>query len=244
MTEPAVSHIIDAGDLERSLRDVLERADGMAAGVQMRGRIHRAVGLMLNASGIQARLGEVCELRTPGERSVYAEVVGFERQSTLLTPLGSVHGLSAATEVIPSGSAHRFGVGDALLGRVLDGLGAPMDDGGPLFTNERVSTHAEPPSPLSRRRIDAPLSTGVRAIDAMLTVGIGQRLGIFAPSGVGKSTLLGMIARGAQSDVNVIALIGERGREVREFLELCLPEATAARRCWWCPPPTARPWSG
>ena len=226
MTEPAVSHIIDAGDLERSLRGVLERPDGMGTGVQMRGRIHRAVGLMLNASGIQARLGEVCELRTPGERSVYAEVVGFERQSTLLTPLGSVHGLSAATEVIPSGSAHRFGVGDALLGRVLDGLGAPMDDGGPLFTNERVSTHAEPPSPLSRRRIDAPLSTGVRAIDAMLTVGIGQRLGIFAPSGVGKSTLLGMIARGAQSDVNVIALIGERGREVREFLELCLPEAT------------------
>ena len=115
MNEPVASHIIDASELERSLRDALERADGAAAGVQMRGRIHRAVGLMLNASGIQARLGEVCELRTPGERSVYAEVVGFERQSTLLTPLGSVHGLSAATEVIPSGSAHRFGVGLSLI---------------------------------------------------------------------------------------------------------------------------------
>jgi type III secretion protein N (ATPase) len=194
--------------------------------VRMRGRVSRAVGLLVNASGVHARLGEICELRTPGAPPMLAEVVGFARQTTLLTPLGATDGLSPSTEVIPSGRGHRFAVGAGLRGRVLNGLGAPLDAGGEIAGGTLVSAHNEPVNPLLRQTIDTPLATGVRAIDALLTVGVGQRIGVFAPSGVGKSTLLGMIARGAECDVIVIALVGERGREVREFLEHSLsPEA-------------------
>ncbi|TAL54268.1 FliI/YscN family ATPase [Pandoraea sp.] len=210
-----------AGDMARAL----ERFSPL----RMRGRVNRTVGLLVNASGIQARLGEICELRTPGEKPLLAEVVGFSRQNTLLTPLGSVHGLSPATEVLPSGHSHAFEVGPALRGRVLDGLGQVIDERGALACERRVTTYGEPVNPLRRQMIAQAMPTGVRAIDTLLTVGVGQRMGIFAPSGLGKSTLLGMIARGAQCDVIVIGLIGERGREVREFIEHNLSDETRAK---------------
>ncbi|HZZ05937.1 FliI/YscN family ATPase [Paraburkholderia sp.] len=196
--------------------------------VSVQGRVNHAVGQILNATGIRARLGEICELRTPNQPTLLAEVVGFSRQTTLLTPLGEVAGLSPETTVVPSGREHMFPVGAALFGRVLDGLGQPLDDRGPV-TGAWVSTQQSPPNPLARRMIDTPFATGVRVIDGLMTLGEGQRVGIFAPSGVGKSTLLGMIARGAKADVNVIALVGERGREVREFIEHALSPEVRAR---------------
>ncbi|MBR8180765.1 type III secretion system ATPase SctN [Burkholderia ambifaria] len=197
--------------------------------VSVQGRVNHAVGQILNATGIRARLGEICELRTPNQPTLLAEVVGFSRQTTLLTPLGDVAGLSPETTVVPSGREHVFPVGEALFGRVLDGLGRPLDDRGPVTGAAWVSTQQDPPNPLARKMIDTPFPTGVRVIDGLMTLGIGQRVGIFAPSGVGKSTLLGMIARGAQADVNVIALVGERGREVREFIEHSLSPEVRAR---------------
>ena len=197
--------------------------------VSVQGRVNHAVGQILNATGIRARLGEICELRTPNHPTLLAEVVGFSRQTTLLTPLGEVAGLSPETTVVPSGREHMFPVGAALFGRVLDGLGQPLDDRGPVTGAAWVSTQQAPPNPLARRMIDTPFTTGVRVIDGLMTLGEGQRVGIFAPSGVGKSTLLGMIARGAKADVNVIALVGERGREVREFIEHALSPEVRAR---------------
>lgn len=207
--------------------DFSQALDGLSP-LQMRGRIIQIAGLLIHASGIRAHLGEVCELRTPGLKPMFAEVVGFSRQTAVLTPLGSLTGLSGATEVVPTGHRHTFKVGDALLGRVIDGLGEPLDGKGALAGGVSVSAAAEPVGALDRTLIDAPLPTGVRVIDALLTTGIGQRVGIFAPAGGGKSTLLGMIARGAACDVAVVGLIGERGREVREFIEHNLsPEALA-----------------
>jgi ATP synthase in type III secretion protein N len=187
--------------------------------VAVSGRVNEAVGTLIKASGINAHVGEVCELRSPGQdRPLIAEVVGFSKQFALLTPFGPMSGVSASTEVIPSGRSHRVPVGDGLLGRVVDGFGAPMDGQGPVRTPRMASVYAEPPHPLARRLICEPLHTGVRIVDALLTTAHGQRMGIFAPAGVGKSTLMGMLARWASCDVNVIALIGERGREVGEFL--------------------------
>ena len=221
----ALGGVFDAQALEAELSQALDRF----APIQTQGRVTRAVGLLLSASGLQARLGEICELRTPGTPDTLAEVVGFSRSGTLLTPLGETSGLSAATAVIPTGRDHSFPVGPALLGRVLDGFGQPLDRAGPVAAVTRASAYGTPPNPLDRQLVDKPLATGVRAIDALLTVGVGQRVGILAPAGVGKSTLLGMIARGASADVNVVALIGERGREVREFIEHHLPKQARAR---------------
>jgi type III secretion protein N (ATPase) len=193
--------------------------------VEVRGRLQEVVGTLIKASGVQAKIGEWCELVTPGlESSSYAEVVGFYREQLLLMPMQGVAGLSSATQVIPTGRTSRIAVGDEILGRVLNGLGEPMD-GLPLSRLlQQRSCIGQPPNPLARNPIDEVLPTGVRVIDALMTVGVGQRIGLFAPAGVGKSTLLGMLARGAASDVNVIALIGERGREVREFIEQTLGE--------------------
>ncbi|WP_118183137.1 FliI/YscN family ATPase [Paraburkholderia phosphatilytica] len=216
----------DSDAAQRALADELDQSVAAFNPVRMRGRVSHAAGLLVNASGLHAKLGEICELRTPGEAPMLAEVVGFARQTTLLTPLGATGGLSPSTEVIPSGRGHRFAVGAALRSRVLNGLGAPLDDRGDVPGAVLVSAHNEPVNPLRRRTIDTALPTGVRVIDTLLTVGVGQRIGVFAPSGVGKSTLLGMIARGAACDVIVIGLVGERGREVREFIEHNLsPEA-------------------
>lgn len=209
----------DSEAAQRALADEFDQGVDAFNPLRMRGRVSHAAGLLVNASGLHAKLGEICELRTPGEAPMLAEVVGFARQTTLLTPLGATGGLSPSTEVIPSGRGHRFAVGPALRSRVLNGLGAPLDERGDVPGAVLVSAHNEPVNPLRRRTIDTALPTGVRVIDTLLTVGVGQRIGVFAPSGVGKSTLLGMIARGAACDVIVIGLVGERGREVREFIE-------------------------
>lgn len=207
----------------------LEHALRRAAPAGIRGRVSRAVGMTIEATGIQAHVGELCELTTPGEPPLLAEVVGFSGTTAILTPMGPTTGLSALTEVIPSGRGHVCPVGDGLLGRVLDALGEPLDGLGPLEVNARLPVHREPPNPLQRRMIERPLATGIRAVDGLLTLGEGQRIGVFAPPGIGKSTLLGMLARGSTADVNVIALIGERGREVQEFLEYNLGAAGLAR---------------
>jgi len=187
--------------------------------VRSLGKITRILGLAIEATGVRASVGEVCEIRS-GERRLLAEVVGFRDERLLLMPLDDMVGVHPDSEVAPLGRPQSVAVGPGLLGRVIDGLGRPLDDRGPLpqATLVPIQRHA-PPAPLSRRRIVEPLETGVRAIDALLPIGRGQRVGIFAGSGVGKSVLLGSLAGHAAADVNVIALVGERGREVREFIE-------------------------
>jgi flagellum-specific ATP synthase len=190
--------------------------------ISQKGRIAQVVGLAIESEGPSVRLGELCEIYIPsdsGKSCLKAEVVGFKQQRTLLMPLGAMDGLGPGCEVVATGREFQVAVGAGLVGRVLDGLGNPMDGEGPLNCQEFYSVMANPPNPLRRSLIKQPLSVGVRSIDGLLTCGRGQRLGIFAGSGVGKSTLMGMVARNTSADVNVIALIGERGREVREFLE-------------------------
>ena len=213
----------------RGIADDLEQAFGRVVPLAMRGRVSKAVGMVIEATGIQAHVGELCELVTPGEPPLLAEVVGFHQHTAILTPLGSTTGLSALTEVVPTGRGHDCPVGPALLGRVLDALGRPLDDKGPLGPHERAPVQREPVRPLARRPIDHALATGVRAIDGLLTLGVGQRIGVFSPPGVGKSTLLGMLARGSTADVNVVVLVGERGREVQEFIQQNLGAAGLAR---------------
>jgi flagellum-specific ATP synthase len=193
---------------------------GQAQTVTMRGRVRQVVGLTIAACGPAACLGELCYLIPDPERpGVPAEVVGFRDGLILLMPLGSVDGIAPGCEVIASGHAFRVGVGAGLLGRVLDGLGRPADGRGPVIAQARKETRNVPPHPLERPMIDEPLPSGIRVLDGLLTCGKGQRMGIFSGSGVGKSTLLGMVSRNKTADVSVIALVGERGREVREFLE-------------------------
>ncbi len=192
------------------------------------GRVIQVLGLTIQAIGLDCQIGEVCEIRTSHE-SLLSEVVGFQEDRVLLMPLGDMQGIQPGSSVFPIYKNFRTPVGIPLLGRVLDGLGQPIDSGPSLEGIERVSTNNTPPPPLSRPPICEPLVTGVRVIDGMLTCGKGQRMGIFAGSGVGKSTLMGTIARSSRSDVSVIALVGERGREVREFLERDLGEDGLAR---------------
>jgi ATP synthase in type III secretion protein N len=183
------------------------------------GRVAEAYGTLIRATGVGASIGEVCELRNPlSGQKLMAEVVGIGRGLTLLTPLGPLTGLSAATEVVSRGQQATIGAGTALLGRVLNALGEVIDDGPAPNGLTQVPVHREAPNALTREPIAKAFPSGVRAIDALLTVGEGQRVGIFAAAGGGKSTLLGMLAR-ASADVNVIVLVGERGREVREFIE-------------------------
>ncbi len=186
------------------------------------GRVTQVVGTIIKAVVPSVKIGEVCILRDPGQNfEMKAEVVGFVRDAALLTPIGDMYGISASTEVTPTGRAHMVPVGDGLLGRVLDGLGQPLDEDtrGPLAADKFYPVFAEAPDPMTRRIIKDPMPLGVRAIDGLLTCGEGQRMGIFAAAGGGKSTLLAMLVKGAEVDVTVIALIGERGREVREFIE-------------------------
>ncbi len=193
------------------------------------GRVNQVVGLTIEADGPAVNLGELCLIeRGAGREMIPAEVVGFKSGRVLLMPLGDMDGLAPGCPITATGQMIRVEVGPGLLGRILDGLGRPIDDLAGLNTRTFYGISALPPNPLTRRRIDAPLAMGVRAIDSLLTCGRGQRVGIFAGSGVGKSTLLGMIARNTDADVNVIALIGERGREVRDFIERDLgPEGLA-----------------
>jgi flagellum-specific ATP synthase len=191
-----------------------------------RGRVRRVVGILVETEGPPAEVGEVCRIRTRGGETL-AEVVGFQEGRMLLMPLGGTEQIGPHDEVVATGEPLRVPVDAAMLGRVLDGLGQPLDDL-PSIKGPGQKVTATPPTCLDRRRIREPLSLGVRALDGLLTCGKGQRLGIMAGSGVGKSVLLGMIARHTQAEVNVIGLIGERGREVKEFIEEDLgPEGLA-----------------
>jgi flagellum-specific ATP synthase len=208
----AAPRTLPADDLVRRIAEVSRFAQY--------GRVTRVVGLVIEAAGLDVGLGELCRVTSlTDDRSILAEVVGFHERGVLLMPLGELDGLHPGSSVRALGRSFGVDVGPGLLGRILNGLGHPIDGKGKLDVEERVPLSAEPPNPLDRQMIDVPLETGVRAIDGMLTIGRGQRVGIFSGSGVGKSTLLGMIARQASADVNVIALLGERGREVRDFLE-------------------------
>jgi len=206
-------------------RNIVSRLDTVRAN----GLVVQVIGLVVESIGPAAQIGEICEIRHNGGRNsltVKAEVVGFKSNRVLLMPLGEMTGIKPGSEVIATGDIQQVTVGDFLLGRVLDGLGAPADGLGPATGagSKKYPIFAAPPDAMTRRRITEPVSLGIRAIDGLLTMGKGQRMGIFAGSGVGKSTVLGMIARNTNADVNVICLVGERGREVREFIENDLGE--------------------
>jgi type III secretion protein N (ATPase) len=217
--------------------DMLELAIADTPTLAIKGRVTQVIGTIIKAVVPAVKVGEVCILRQPGEDfEMKAEVVGFARDAALLTPIGDMYGISATTEVMPTGRAHMVPVGDGLLGRVLDGLGQPLDaeERGPLEADRFYPVFADAPDPMKRRVIKDPVPLGVRAIDSLLTCGEGQRMGIFAAAGGGKSTLLGMLVKGAAVDVTVIALIGERGREVREFIEHELGEEGRKRAVIVC----------
>ena len=188
------------------------------------GKIVKVVGLTLESIGPDANINDVCVIVTQDKKhEIYAEVVGFKDSRVLLMPIGNIEGIGVGSMVYCTKDSFRVPVGDDLLGKVLDGVGKPLD-GEELNLADSYSVEAQPPDPMSREIISEVLPLGVKAIDGLITVGKGQRIGIFAGSGVGKSTLMGMIARNTKADINVIALIGERGREVREFIERDLGE--------------------
>jgi type III secretion protein N (ATPase) len=202
--------------------------------VRIRGRVTELTGLVIKAAVPGVRVGEVVEIKGRNRAAVKAEVVGFQGEEVMLMPLGELSGIGTDSEVIPTGRPLTIKVGDGLLGRVLGGLGTPID-GRPLPEGLiEWSVDRDCPDPFTRRRIDKPLPLGLRCIDGLLTVGEGQRIGLFAGSGVGKSTLMGQIARNTTAELNVIALIGERGREVREFIEDSLGEEGLKRSVVVC----------
>ncbi len=221
--------LTDASSLTERLLHELQHAKAVAE----QGRVVHAVGTLLRVRGLSARIGQACRVFDPalgaGQPGLRAEVVAYEGDELLLAPFGPLRDLPVGALVETLAGQATVPCDERLLGRVLDGLGEPID-GRPLPLDlPRVPLHRAAPHPLTRRMIDQPFATGVRAIDTLLTVGEGQRVGVFAMAGGGKSTLLGMLARQARADVNVIALIGERGREVREFMEDALGEAGLAR---------------
>ena len=194
------------------------------------GKVTKVVGLTIETEGPQTHIGELCRIH--GGRmgaDMLAEVVGFRDASVLMMPIGDMTGISPGNPVTATGHQLEIGVGRGLLGRVLDGMGRPIDGKGPVAVERWVPVQNMPPNPMTRPRIQQVLPLGVKCLDGLMTVGKGQRMGIFAGSGVGKSTLMGMIARNTKADINVIALIGERGREVRDFLERDLQAEGLAR---------------
>ncbi len=223
------------------LAAALEDALADVASMQARGRVLDAVGTLVKATGLAARIGDLCELRDPASAwRMRAEVVAVSRHATLMLPFGDLEGISSQTEVVNLGRAQSVRVGDALLGRIVNGFGEPIDECGALDSPLAYPVRAPAPGALSRRPVTSCLQTGVRAIDGLLTCGEGQRVGIFAPAGAGKSTLLGMIARGTSADVTVVGLVGERGREVGEFVH-ALHAADAGRKCIYVVATSDRP---
>jgi flagellum-specific ATP synthase len=188
--------------------------------ILVRGKVTNIVGLVVEGHGPGSAMGGMCEIFSRSRRkSIMAEVVGFRDKRVLLMPLGDLSGIGPGSMIIARKSQPTVKVGSDMLGRVIDGMGDPLDGKGPLVLDQEMPLYGNPYNPLKKRRIDAPLDLGIKAINGLLTVGKGQRMAIMAGSGVGKSVLLGMMARHTKADVNVIALIGERGREVKEFLE-------------------------
>jgi len=226
-----------------NLRKYLDSLNGIQL-AESYGKVTQIVGLIIHGVGISASIGDLCKIYGDGfgsrqRKEIDAEVVGFSDGRALFMPFGEIHGIKPSDRIISTGRPLSILVGDRLLGRTLNAIGEPIDDAGPLWNQvgrdeiapdvSRYPIHNPPPEPFQRKRIDEPLATGVRAIDGLLTLGKGQRVGIFAGSGVGKSVLMGMIARNTTADVNVIALIGERGREVRDFIEKDLGEEGLSR---------------
>ncbi|WP_273152399.1 flagellar protein export ATPase FliI [Methylophaga thiooxydans] len=205
---------------QKKLKEYQQRLDQESGlDVLVEGRLTRMVGLTLEAVGFQAPIGSRCEVLAPGQRPVEAEVVGFSGDLLYLMPTGDMRGLVPNARVRPIRSDSQVPVGEAMLGRVVDGAGKPLDGKGPLKVKDKVPLHGEPVNPLARSPIREHLDVGVQSINALLSVGRGQRMGLFAGSGVGKSVLLGMMTRFTEADVIVVGLIGERGREVKEFIE-------------------------
>lgn len=201
--------------------DMIERV----ASIQSHGRITKVVGLLLEANGPASSIGCVCDIISKNKKhKITAEILGFRDNTVLLMPLEEVHGIGPGSRVLARTEKAYVPVGPQLLGRVIDGMGQPIDGKGPIPSVSEYPIYSNPLNPLMRSRINTPLDMGVRAINGLLTIGCGQRIGIFAGSGVGKSVLLGMIARKTDADVNVIALIGERGRELNEFIDKQLGE--------------------
>jgi flagellum-specific ATP synthase len=197
--------------------------------VRVNGKVIQVIGLTVESEGPDASIGDVCHIYPlKSKEPLKAEVVGFRNNRVILMPLGELHSIGPGCDVVATGKPLTVAVGHELLGKVLDGLGQPLDGSFLPSRMTQYSTHRAPSNPLNRPRVNEPLSVGIRCIDGLLTIGKGQRVGIFAGSGVGKSTLLGMVARNTSADVNVIALIGERGREVLDFIERDLgPEGLA-----------------
>lgn len=201
-------------------RSILKRINP----IQQNGTVSQIIGIIVESIGPTASIGDICYIHANDGTTHIAEVVGFKNKKTLLMPLKELYGIAPGNQVSTYREPFAVGVGENLMGRVLDGLGNPIDSEQKLKLKENRSVYSLPPNPLLRQRISEPLELGIKAIDGLLTCGKGQRTGIFAGSGVGKSVLLGMIARNTKADVNVIALIGERGREVRDFIENDLGE--------------------
>jgi flagellum-specific ATP synthase len=197
--------------------------------IVVEGRLIRVVGLTLEAVGFQAPVGSRCLVHGSGDKPIEAEVVGFSGETLYLMPVGDMRGLVPNAKVRPIKSDSQVPVGEGLLGRVIDGAGKPLDGKGPLKVSDHVPLHGEPINPLARQPVREHLDVGIQSINALLSVGRGQRLGLFAGSGVGKSVLLGMMTRFTEADVIVVGLIGERGREVKEFIEDILGEQGCAR---------------
>lgn len=210
----------------RYITNLLDSALDDARPLEIKGRVVQVVGTIIKAVVPGVKIGELCILQNPWEEDwqLKAEVVGFSKDAALLTPFGEMIGVSSATEVIPTGKTHSVGVGPSMLGRVLDGIGNPIDGLGPVEAEKYYPVYAPPPNPMSRKIISQPISLGLRVMDSVLTCGEGQRMGIFAAAGGGKSTLLASIIRNTEAEIIVLALIGERGREVREFIEKDLGE--------------------
>lgn len=212
-------------NLEMNMKKYFDKLEHLDL-VKVNGRVTQVIGLVIESVGPSASLGEVCVIKSRNDETIcLAEVVGFKNNRVLSMALGDINKISPGSEIVATGKTFSIPVGRKLLGRVIDGLGHPIDGKGWIEPDEVRSIYNQPPEPLERKRITQPIATGIRAIDSLLTCGKGQRIGIFAGSGVGKSTLMGMIARHTNADVNVIALIGERGREVRDFIEKELGES-------------------
>jgi len=205
---------------EINLDTYYERLRGeQALPLTSRGRVRRITGLVVRARLPNAKIGEMCTIEPPGRPPVQAQVVGFDDEDVFLTPLDPLDEVGPKTPVIGRGKALRVAVGNELLGRVLNSLGEPIDDRGPVRCSQTYSVKHPAPEAMQRRRITRALPVGIRVIDSLMTIGEGQRVGVFSAAGVGKSSLLGMIARSSTADVNVVALVGERGREVKDFLD-------------------------
>ena len=212
-------------DMKVNINKFIDAVD-QCVSIKLTGKVTQVIGLVIESQGPVVSVGELCYVHShlPDVPPVPAEVVGFREGYVMLMPVGEMQGIGPGCEVVAAQKMLQVKVGDVLLGRVLDGLGNPMDDKGPILSDLEYPLQAPPPPPLTRPRIHESLYVGVRAIDGLITMGQGQRIGIMAGSGVGKSTLLSMIARNTEADISVIALVGERGREVRDFIERDLGE--------------------